>query len=106
DKRLQEAVVAALGRARVGLKRQEVLAYERGEDRLQRLLTPSGQRGQAGPCEGFAEHGGVLDHAPLRRLEVVEPSSDQRVQGLRHLEGLDLALEQSTIDQHSNGLDR
>ena len=113
DEGLEKGVVATLGRARVGLERQQVLAHERCEDGLQRLLVHPGQGSQAGLREGLAEHGGVFDHPPLHLLEAVEPRGDQRVQGLRHLERLDLsvghvdvalAAQQPAVEQHAHGL--
>ena len=61
------------------------------------------------------EHGGVLEQPALVRLEPVEPGGDQGVQGLRHVEGREVAghrvarlpaLEQTAVEQHAHRLDR
>ena len=86
---LEEAVLAVLGRARVGLDAEDLLAGERGEDRLELGLGAAPQRRERLLRERLAEHGRVLDDAALGRREPVEPRRDQRVQRLGHLERLD-----------------
>ena len=86
---LQEAVLAALGRPRVGLERDDLLAHEGGEQLVERVGTEVGEREQRRPAEGLADDGGVLEKAPLCRREAVETSRDERVQGLGDVEGAD-----------------
>ena len=114
DERLQEAVLAPLRRARVGLDREQLLAHERVEDRLELDLGDSGDRRQTLLRERLAEHGCVLEHVALLRFEPVQPRSDQGVQRLGHLERLDrtadaesvaLTLQQAAVEQHPDGLD-
>ncbi len=112
---LKEAVLAELGRARVGLNRKDLLAHERGEERVELSLVQAGQRPQAGLRERLAEHGGVLEQPPLVRLETVEPRRDQGVERLGDVERLDrsgrpvhvsFAGQKAAVEQHAYRLDR
>ena len=111
---LEEAVLAVLGRARVCLHAEHLLA---GEGREQRLDLDIGacERGERVFREGLAEHRGVLEQPPLLRGQAVEPSRDERVQRLRHLERLHrpghsvcraFLNEEPAVEQHPHGLDR
>ena len=115
DDVLQEGVLAALGRARIGLHRDDLLAQQRGEQRLELVGVAPAERRQPELGERLAEHRGVLDDAPLLGAEPVEPRRDQRVQRLGHLERLDhagrpvdvaLLDEEAAVEQHPHGLDR
>ena len=115
DEILEEAVLAVLGRARVGLDAEHLLAHERGEERLELRLCQAGESGEPGRRERLAEHGSVLEQAPLLGREAVEARRDQGVQRLRHLERADLAdrpvdrtlsHEQAAVEQHPHRLDR
>ena len=115
DEVLQEAVLAVLGRARVGLDAEHLLAHQRGEQRLELGLGEPGSAASACSGEGLAEHRGVLEQPALLGGEAVEPGGDQRVQRLGHLERLDLAGrpvdgallgEQAAVEQHPHRLDR
>ena len=73
------------------------------------------ERGERVSRERLAEHGRVLEHAPLLGGQAVEPGCDQRVQRLRHFERADLAdrqvdrpflHEQAAVEQHPHRLDR
>ena len=110
---LQEAVLAALRRARIGLEVEHLLADEGREQRIELGLRRSAERGECRPRERLAEHGSVLDHPALLCAEPVEPCCDQRVQRLGHLERLDrprrpvddpLLNEGTAVEQHSHGL--
>ena len=112
---LEEAVLAVLGRARVGLEAEHLLADQAGEQRLELRLGRSGQRGQRSARERLPEHGRIAEQPPLLGRETVEAGGDQRVQRLRHLERLDLAGtpvdravldEQPAVEQHPHRLDR
>ena len=114
DEVLEEAVLAVLGRARVGLHTEHLLAREGDEHRLE-VGVGARKRRQRVSREGLAEHGRVLEQSTLLRREPVEPRGDQCVQRLRHLERLDLARqpvrgavldEQAAVEQHPHGLDR
>ena len=114
DERLQEAVLAALRRARVGLEREQLLPHERGEDRLEVGLCASRDGRQPAPCERLAEDGSVLECAPFQRAEPVQARGDQRVERLGYLERVDraahaeavaVALQQPAIEQHPHRLD-
>ncbi len=115
DEVLQEAVLAVLGRARVGLDAEHLLAHERGEEQLELRLGEAGESREPGPRECLAEHGPVLEQAPLRGGEAVEARRDQGVQRLWHLERADFAdrpvdrtlpHEQAAVEQHPHRLDR
>ena len=112
---LQEAVLTVLGRARVCLQRQDLLAHQRDEQRLDVLFRPAGQVGEGRAGEGLAENSAVLEHAPLVRREPIEPRGDQGVQRLRNVQLLgrarrpvDRALlhQQCAVEQHAHRLDR
>ena len=79
----------ALRRARIGLDGEQILAHERDEDRLEFLFRDPGERGEARPREGLPEYRRVVEHAALRRPEIVEARCDQRVQRLGHLQRAD-----------------
>ena len=83
DEVLEEAVLAVLGRARIGLDAEDLLADERGEQRLELGLAQPASAASACLRERLAEHGAVLEQPPLLRREAVEPRGDQRVQRLR-----------------------
>ena len=111
---LEEAVLAVLGRARVGLDAEHLLPHQRCEQRLG-LDVGACERGQRNACERLAEHGGVLQQPPLLGREAVEPRRDQRVQRLGDLERLDRPRqpvrrsfldEQAAVEQHAHRLDR
>ena len=98
---LQEAVLAVLGRARIGLDREHLLAHEDGEKRLEPRLVQSGEGGKRLARERLAEHR--------------ETRSDERVQRLGDLERLDLAddavggsllRDQPAVEKHAHGFDR
>src|SRR5205085_1174754 len=106
--RLEKAVMAALGRARVAFEPEDLLADERCEQRRDLVRISTAERSEAFLGEGLAEHRCVAENPALVRLEPVEPSSDQRVQRLRDLEDVDLPdrpvlvadpLEQTAVEQ-------
>ncbi len=112
---LEERVLTALGRAGVGLDREDLLADERAEERLEVRLVESGERRQAEPRERLPEHRSVLDEAPLLRRKPVETSGDESVQRLGHLEladragravGVSFADDEAAVEQHADRLDR
>ena len=87
DERLQEAELAPLGRERIGLDREQLLA----DEARRRAAAPSCSsmpESAARPArrERLAEHGGVLEQPSLGLRDAVEPRRDQRVQRLRNLE--------------------
>lgn len=86
DERLQEAVLAALRRARVALQGEDLLADEGGEQGLDLALGEARHRGERAGRERLAEHGRVLEAAPFGLLEPVESGGDERLQRLRHLQ--------------------
>ena len=111
---LEEAVLAVLGRAGVGLHAEHLLPREGSEQRLD-LGIGARERGERVSREGLAEHGRVLEQPPLLRREAVEPGGDERVQCLRYFERLDrprhavggaVLYQEAPVDQHSHGLDR
>ncbi len=115
DDVLQEGVLAAFRRAGIGLHRDDLLAEQRGEERLQLLGIAPAERRQSELVERLAEHGGVLDDAPLLCAEPVEPCRDKSLKRLGHLERLDHAGrpvdmpfldEEAAVEQHPHGLDR
>ena len=115
DEGLDESVLAALGRARIGVEDEHLLAHERGEQRRERLLVGPADRGDPSRRERLAEHGRVLEELALVRLEPVEPRGDERVQRLRHVERSQVsghgvarlpAFEQPAVEQHADRLDR
>ena len=115
DQVLEEPVLAALGRARVGLDREQLLADQPAEERFQPFGAGAADRRQGGAGEGLAEHGGVLEQPALLRGEPVEAGRDQGVQGLGDLQVLDragdvvavaAAFQQAPVQQHPHRLDR
>ena len=111
---LEEAVLAVLGGARVGLDAEDFFAGEGGEERLELGFGSAAERGECVFGERLAEHSGVLDHAPLIRREAVEAGRDQGVQRLGHLVCLDGAGEPvggavldegAAVEQHPDRLD-
>jgi hypothetical protein len=110
---LQEAVLAVLGGARVGLQTQHLLAHERGQHRVD-LLVGAGERRQRVAREGLAQHRRIPQQALLRCREAVQPGGDQCMQSLGHLQRLQrpsqhiarsILGEQSLVEQHPHGLD-
>src|SRR5579862_9958784 len=81
---LEERVMAALGRARVRLDGQDLLAHERGEERLELRLAQVRQCRQSRLREALAEHGRVLKDAPLLGFEPVETRGHERMERLRY----------------------
>ncbi len=112
---LQEAVLAVLGRARIRLNREHLLAHERRKHGIERVGVKPREREQPFPRERLAEDRAVREQASLLRREAVEPGGDQRMERLGHLELADLAdrcvhgavlHEQAAVEQHAHGLDR
>ena len=115
DEVLEKTVLAVLGRTRVGLQRQDLLAHEGDEQRLDVLLGSTGKVRECRPGEGLAQDGAVLKDTPFVRREPVQPCGDERVQRLGHIQCLDLPgravhrtllHEQRTVEQHAHRLDR
>ena len=111
---LQEPVLAVLGGARVGLDRQHLLAHERRQHRVVERRIVVCERRERPLRERLAEHGAVLDDAALVGREPVQAGGDQRVQGLRHLQGVHgagrpvdapLLHQVAAVEQHAHGLD-
>src|SRR5207244_2592022 len=111
---LEEAVLAVLGGARVGLDGQDLLAYERGEEGLELGPGEPADRRQPLLRERLAKYCAVLEQAPLVGREAVQTGSDQRLECFRHLERLDrphwpihraLLYEQAAVEEHADGLD-
>ena len=88
---LQERVLALLGRARVGLQAEHLLAGHRSEQFLQPVGLEATERSQCLRREGLAQHGRVAEQPPLFGREPVEARRDERMKGLRHLERPHLA---------------
>src|SRR5512133_1030984 len=88
DEVLQEAVLAVLRRARVGLQRDDLFAHERMEERVELRLF---EAGESGARERLSEDRSVLQKPALLVRQTVEAGGDQRVKRFRHLERLDLA---------------
>src|SRR5579859_6920285 len=114
DEVLQEAVLAVLGRARVGLKRDDFLANQGVEQRIEFCLRELGERGERGARERLPEYRSILEQPALRRRETIQAGGDQRMQRLWHLERLDCADrpvdgtlldERAAVEQHPDRLD-
>ena len=87
DERLDEPVLAALGRARVGVQHEHLLARERREHRLECLLVDARERRER--RRGANVLPSTAASWSSRRssgVEPVEPRGDQRVQRLGHVE--------------------
>ena len=115
DEVLQEPVLTALGRARIRLHAQHLLAHQPGQQRLELLYGCAGEGRERLPGEGLPEHRPVLEQAPLLLGEPVEAGCDQGMEGFRHLERLDLSrrrvdgpvlIEQAAVEQHPHRLHR
>ena len=103
------------GESGSSLDREDLLAQQRLQMRLELGLAEAGERGEPLARERLAEHGRILHEPPLDRLERVEPRGRERVQRLGDLERLDRAgravlvavtLQQAAVEQHPHGLDR
>src|SRR5439155_14762879 len=77
---LEEGVLTALGRPRVGLHREDLLAHQTDHERVELVLAEAGQRAQTTFREGLAENGGVLDDPRLLRRQAVEARRAQAVE--------------------------
>ena len=62
---LQEPVLPVLGRTRIGLDDEHLLARQRAEGGVELAVSETGQRRERLPRERLAEHRRVLDHAAL-----------------------------------------
>ena len=111
---LQEAILAPLRGEGIGLKGKHFLPDERREKDLDFLVRLARERNESRDRERLAQDGRVLDQASLFGHQPVEPGGDQRVQGFRHLERIDVAggpvrtsllHEKPAIQQHPNRLD-
>ena len=115
DEVLQEAVLAALRGAGVRLQGQDFLAYQDGEKRFEFGFGQPAQSSERTQRERLAEHRPVLQQPSLLSSKPVQARGDQRMQGLWHLEGLDLTRgpidravlgEQAAIQEHPHRLHR
>ena len=110
---LQEPVLTTLGRAGVGLHRQDLLPHQLGKHRLHLRGRHATHRDECFHGERLAEHRRVLEHMPRFGPQPVKPRGDQPVQALRDFKVLDRAgepvdaagaLEQRAIEQHPHRL--
>ena len=115
DHVLHEAILAAVGGARIGLDDDELHAGQPGERLGVPALRQAAYRGEAVPRERLARARTRPEQPPLARAEPVEPRGDERLQRLRDVERLDRArqpvpsparVEQAAIEQHPHRLDR
>ena len=65
DERLDELVLPALGRARIGLEVEQLAPHEPAQPRLQLVDGHAAHRCQRIGREDLAEHGGVLEQGPI-----------------------------------------
>ena len=71
------------------MRLHEISPYERQQRRAERLVPAGAERGyRAGP-ELLADHGGLLQHLALERLETVEPRGEKGLDGRRKLDEFD-----------------
>jgi len=99
----------------VVLDREELLADERREDRVQPFVRQAAERGDRLARERLAEHGSVLEKGALPGRQAVEARGDQSLERLGHVELDDGAgelvaiavgaREQTLVEQHPHGLD-
>ena len=74
---LEEPVLAVLGRARVGLEPEHLLADEAAEQPLQLARSSSRSSAASAPrSERLPEHGGVAEQPPLLGRQPVQPRGD------------------------------
>ena len=115
DDVLEECVLAALGRARVGLDREHLFAEQARQQRLELCGREAGEDLETVPCERLAEHRPVLDKPALLLGQAVEPGRNECVERLRHVERrhgsrgpVDVSFlhEQAAVEQHADCLDR
>ncbi len=115
QQRLEEVVLASLGRARIIIAGEHLLGHEPIEDRLDLGLGPAAHRRCGGRGERLAEHGGILEQRALAGRKPVEPRGDERLQRLGHVEVRDVSGdhvpraflgEQATVLEHADRLDR
>ena len=113
DQVLQKAVLAPLGRARIGLDAEYLLPHERREQRLELGRVLPRERGKGILGEGLSENGSVLEEPAFLQFEPVEPRCDESLQRLRDLELVDrpcetvdrvLLHQQAPVEQHPHRL--
>ena len=114
QQRLKERVLAALGRSWVVLVSEDLLGDESAEELLGLGHRSAPDRGDGRWGEALTQDGRVLHDRALRGFETVEPRRDQGLEGLRHVELLDLPghhvpgpplRQEAAIQQHPHGLD-
>ena len=86
DEVLEEAVLAALRRARVGLDAEHLLPHESGQERIELGLASPKSAASDSFVKVLPSTGGVLEQPPLLRGEPVEARGDEPLQRLGHLE--------------------
>jgi hypothetical protein len=114
DERLDERVLAALGRSRVGVQHEQLAPDEGPQVPDERRLLEAADRGERRRREALAEHRGVLQEGAVGRLEGVETARDEGSQRLRHGEVGQIAgrpvdavdeRESTLREQHADRLD-
>src|SRR4051794_14893217 len=112
---LEKAVLAVLGRPRIRLDRDHLLARERREERLELALGEARDRDERTRHERLPYDRGVLQQAPLLGGQPVEARGDERVERLGYVERDDRARwpvegavldERAAVEEHPHRLDR
>ena len=84
DERLNELVLTPLRRPRINLLPQELQVDQRSQPGLQRGGRLACELGQGSRREALAQNGGVLEEGAVGRLQRIQTSRDERVQGFRN----------------------
>ena len=112
---MDEAVLPALGRARIDVQLEELSPDEVAQPWLECRRVLAGDRRQPGDREAQSEHGRLLHDGTVRRVEAVQPRRDQGLERLRNLEVREVAdgaigtvdeLQLALVEEHPDRLDR
>jgi hypothetical protein len=115
QERLEEHVLAALGRQRIIDVPEHLLGDKRVENARHVAHWTLRDRSKGGRRERLTDHGRILEQRPFNAVEVIEPRRHQRLQRLGHLAVGDIASydvagsvrrHKPPIEQHPNGLHR
>ncbi len=109
-----ETVLPTLRRPWIVVDREQFAPYQRTKGRGEGGLLLGGNSRKGLRGEGFAEHRGILEHAPLRGREGIETRGNERLERFRDVEVRQLGprevpigtdLQSAAVDEHPEHLD-